>query len=418
MRRHSGLGDQRENASAAAGPLLPGAPVAIMFHRFGPYHAARLSAVQDQCQVAAIEVTAVDSEYAWDPVDPKGLQKSALFDREPSREAGQGFDERLVAVLRQQAARVLFVPGWGTWWAIASLRLCLRIGVRVVVMSDSTFHDAPRSYLKETIKRRIVGLCSAALVAGKPQLEYLVTLGMPRERIFTGYDVVDNSHFAAGAEVVRREAIRWRQTLGLPARYFLASARFIEKKNIPRLLQAYALYRSRAGAAAWKLVVLGEGPERPHLERVVTELGLHGDVMMPGFKQYDELPAYYGLASAFIHASTVDQWGLVVNEAMAAGLPVLVSERCGCAADLVRPGHNGFLFDPYDVDALANGLLMLSSDGCDRAAMGARSRAVIDDWRPTAFAAGAVAAARAALDAPARRPSIADAVLLSVLAKR
>ena len=81
---------------------------------------------------------------------------------------------------------------------------------------------------------------------------------------------------------------------------------------------------------------------------------------MPGFKQYDELPIYYGLAGAFIHASTTEQWGLVVNEAMAAGLPVIVSERCGCAPDLVENGRNGFTFDPYDVDALTHLMLKMA----------------------------------------------------------
>ena len=74
---------------------------------------------------------------------------------------------------------------------------------------------------------------------------------------------------------------------------------------------------------------------------------------MPGFKQYHDLPAYYGLAGAFVHTSTVEQWGLVVNEAMAAGLPVLVSRNCGCAADLVQDGVNGFAFDPLDGDRMA-----------------------------------------------------------------
>jgi glycosyltransferase involved in cell wall biosynthesis len=83
------------------------------------------------------------------------------------------------------------------------------------------------------------------------------------------------------------------------------------------------------------------------------QLGLEAHVLFPGPKGYAELPYYYGLAEAFIHASTTEQWGLVVNEAMAAGLPVLVSERCGCAPDLVVPGFNGLLFSPEDVKGAA-----------------------------------------------------------------
>ena len=138
-----------------------------------------------------------------------------------------------------------------------------------------------------------------------------------------------------------------RQRLGLPERYFLASARFIEKKNLSGLLHAYAAYRRATPDDPWSLVVLGDGELRPELERLRGELGLDDVVSFPGYRSYQELPAYYGLASCFVHASTTEQWGLVVNEAMAAGLPVLVSNRCGCAANLVQEdgvqeGGNGF----------------------------------------------------------------------------
>ncbi len=81
----------------------------------------------------------------------------------------------------------------------------------------------------------------------------------------------------------------------------------------------------------WDLVLLGDGPLKPTLLKLISSLGLESCVHLPGFKQYDELPVYLGLAETFIHASTTEQWGLVVNEAMASGLPVLVSNRCGCA---------------------------------------------------------------------------------------
>src|SRR5436309_12184109 len=116
----------------------------------------------------------------------------------------------------------------------------------MVVMSESSRQDEPRTWWKETIKRGIVALYSAALVGGQRHVEYLVELGMPRERIFTGYDVVDNEHFRQKAEEVRSQKSEVRQKYALPENYFLASARFIEKKNVPRLIQAYAEYRQRS----------------------------------------------------------------------------------------------------------------------------------------------------------------------------
>ncbi len=198
--------------------------------------------------------------------------------------------------------------------------------------------------------------------------------------------------------------------------YFLASNRFIEKKNLPRLIEAYAGYREKAEKlkpeilkskisacqnvsvsdfTPWDLVLLGDGALRPDLCRLISDLRLQDSVLLPGFIQYPELPTFYAHAGAFIHASTTEQWGLVVNEAMASGLPVLVSNRCGCAQDLVQEGVNGFTFDPYDVEQLAQ--LMLRIWSMERGAgSGSQRAAVSDQLNPeSAPASGAVSRALA-----------------------
>ena len=135
------------------------------------------------------------------------------------------------------------------------------------------------------------------------------------------------------------------------------------------LIRAYARYRRLADSREdgqrakdnrpWDLVLLGDGPLKADICRLISDFRLHGHVHLRGFIQYRELPAYYALADAFVHASTTEQWGLVVNEAMATGLPVIVSNRCGCVPDLVAEGKNGFTFDPGSVESLAK--LMLES---------------------------------------------------------
>ena len=107
---------------------------------------------------------------------------------------------------------------------------------------------------------------------------------------------------------------------------------------------------------------------------------------------YADLPAYYGLAGAFIHASKVEQWGLVVNEAMASRLPVLVSNRCGCVADLVSHGENGLLFNPFDRAGLSRCMLEIAGNDGRRTAMGRSSRRRIRGWGPERFATGLHAA--------------------------
>ncbi len=162
-------------------------------------------------------------------------------------------------------------------------------------MSESQSIDEDRKWWKETIKRLVVKQFSAGLVGGSPHIDYLHQLGMHRERIFTGYDAIDNHYFkrlqTRPAEMLQScdEILTCRND------YFLASNRFIEKKNLPFLLQAYARYRKNSGGIAWSLVLLGDGELKPEIIRKREELDLVDAVLMPGFKQYNELPIYYGL---------------------------------------------------------------------------------------------------------------------------
>jgi glycosyltransferase involved in cell wall biosynthesis len=251
-------------------------------------------------------------------------------------------------------------------------------------MSDTQERDARRRWLTEKLKRMILAECDAAVVAGERHADYLERLGFDRHRIALKYDAVDNDHFARGAAIARRRGAELRRALGLPDRYLLCSGRFIPKKNLEALLRGYDEYRRRGGAL--DLVLLGDGPLRQRLLRVRHDAGLDRHVHLPGFKQYDELPVFYGLATAFILPSTTEQWGLVVNEAMASGLPVLVSRACG-AAELVREGENGHVFDPERAGDIARAIEWLPEDDSRLAQMGQASVRVIAEVSPAAFAA-------------------------------
>ena len=293
-------------------------------------------------------------------------------------------------------------------------------------MSESNAWDETRVTWKEWIKGCVVKMCSASLAGGRPHADYLAQLGMPRDRVFLGYDAVDNDYFSTKADESRKQNAETKKKLGLPDHYFLASARFVEKKNLTRLIQAYARYHELVGkeesgkqkSAIWKLVLLGDGPLKSDLCRLISDLNLNGHVQMPGFVQYPQLPAFYGLAGAFVHASTTEQWGLVVNEAMASGLPVLVSNRCGCAQDLVQDGVNGFTFDPENTGGLADLMLKISVSDFPLPAFGDASRRIIADWGPERFASGLKAAVDCALAAPHRKGTFLDRVLLGLLLRR
>jgi glycosyltransferase involved in cell wall biosynthesis len=320
------------------------------------------------------------------------------------------------------------IPGWSDGRSLAALKWCARNSVPAVMMSESNACDNKPRVWKEVIKSRLVRLCSAGLVGGKTHADYLAQLGMPKDRVFLGYDAIDNEYFAQKSNQARTSdfqppAANPPLRNGLPKRYFLASARFVEKKNLPRLIQAYARYRTLASeaeggkrrATVWDLVILGDGALRSELCRLSIDLHLQECVHVPGFKQYPDLPAYYGFAGAFIHASTTEQWGLVVNEAMASGLPVLVSNRCGCASDLVREGVNGFTFDPYNIEQLARLMLQLSDVEFQLSAFGEASRKIIATWGPERFASGLKAAVTKALEVGPIKASIVEQVILNAL---
>jgi glycosyltransferase involved in cell wall biosynthesis len=319
---------------------------------------------------------------------------------------------------------VVCVPGWGDWYALSALSAAHRLKIPVIMFSESTAGDFQRVWWKEWIKSRILSTCSSALVGGSPHIEYLNSLRMNSSLIYTGYDTVDNGHFADSAKTVRNQAERDRSLINIQGKFFLCSARFIEKKNLSRVIEAFSRYkmlsigRADIDATPWKLVVLGDGELRGQLEQLVSRLELEGSVILPGFKKYDELPLYYGLASVFVLASTTEQWGLVVNEAMASGLPVLVSARCGCSADLVRNGQNGFCFDPYDTEQLANLMFKMSFDETGLSLMAQQSQQIISAWSTRRFADGLAGAARVAIATPRKVVGWFDRVLLWILMRR
>jgi len=366
--------------------------------------------------VVGIELFAETSEYDWEPVaSAQSFRRVTLF-RNSMPQGVRNLNRALEAVLDESRPEEVFVPGWAGPGAAAAIRWCQRASVPAIVMSESTTMDEPRMAWKEAVKRQVVRCFAAGLVGGQRHIEYAVQLGLTRERVFAGYDAVDNDHFAAGADAARNDRQAVRERLGLPEQYFLASCRFIPKKNLTRLLHAFAVFLKTWRHSPWHLVLLGNGPERSRLERLRSELGLNNTVFMPGFKQYGDLPAYYGLANVFVHASTTEQWGLVVNEAMATGLPVIVSDRCGCSPDLVEEGVNGFLFNPTDTEKLAGRMRKLAEDERARQRFGQESRRIIGNWSLDRFAEGFWQAADLARSCRPRRASVISRILLGVLA--
>ncbi len=271
--------------------------IAIFFDRLGPYHWARLQAAARLFRVVAVETCAVTHDYQWERInEPRAFEKITLFDgASDSRSlSGTALQRRMANALRQIDPTVAMIPGWATPASLVALEWCLRNQRPTVVMSESNAFDEKRYALAELIKRIVVSLFSAGMAGGQLQREYLITLGLPPNRVFTGYDVVDNEYFRQKAEEVRSQASEVRMKYGLPRKYFLASARFVPKKNLPMLIRAYARYRKLTGNRddgqrttdnrPWDLVLLGDGPLKTDLSRLISELRLHGHVHLQSMR--------------------------------------------------------------------------------------------------------------------------------------
>ena len=312
---------------------------------------------------------------------------------------------RLEAYLNSKMPKVIAVPGWAPIYSQTAIRWAGKNNARVVVMTDSNIFDAKRYYPLEQLKRSILKCTSAALTSGQSAGDYVRKLGVSEQRIVPGLNCIDNDHFDAPSPSAAEAS----------PRYFLSVGRLVEKKNYSLLLSAYSIYLERARtASAWNLKLVGDGEDKQRLMDHAMENGIDDKVEFAGFCQYDALPSKYAAASAFILPSRTEQWGLVVNEAMAAGLPVIVSSACGCCPELVSHGHNGYIFDSDDVNDLADRMLDIASNETRRQAFAKQSKQIISSWSPDRFAAGLKESSLRAREAPAPRPSLVDRLLCSL----
>jgi glycosyltransferase involved in cell wall biosynthesis len=277
-------------------------------------------------------------------------------------------------------------------------------------MSESQAVDRPRTWWKELIKRRQLRLFDTALVGGPHHRDYLMELGMPAERIVLGYNAVDNGYYQNQADFWHRHP-EGRQ--GLPgAPFFLTVCRFAPEKNLVRLVEAFARYRDRSDPDhSWELVLCGDGPQAARIDAAIKRSGHADAIHRPGFLQVDVLCRWYAHAGAFVLPSLSEPWGLVVNEAASTGLPLLVSNRAGCAPTLVPPleATSGAQFDPLDIEEMCQKLrwLTLLTEE-ERRSMGRRAAEMVSSWGPARFAQGAIEA----LDLATRSPRTSGAIAL------
>jgi 1,2-diacylglycerol 3-alpha-glucosyltransferase len=364
--------------------------VVVIWIDWYPYHVARLrgllSVPELAGRAAGIELVGgigVHSGLRFREQIPACLPVRTLMPEKDWRSAGQlRLAGKLWRVLREMNPEAVLVPGYYSLPALVAALWARTHRRTSILMTESTAHDHRRSRWKEASKAFLLrALFDSAVAGGRAHVRYLDQLGFRRSRVAHYYDVVDNSRFTRAAKKLRK---RSAGSFGLPGSpYFLYVGRIAPEKNLECLVAAWEAYRNFGGT--WPLLLVGDGPSLKELRLMAARSPHAAAIHFAGHKGSAELPAYYAFAGCFVLPSTREPWGLVVNEAMASGLPVLVSSRCGSAEDLVEEGGNGFTFAPKAEDLTAKLVYIAALSDAQRRAMGARSQQIIASYSPHNF---------------------------------
>lgn len=381
--------------------------ILFVIGNLGDYHVPRYEALVNAAssrghEVALIEVFARSGVYGF-PQERRAAffatrprkAETLVADGSDSDGLGVGASARLTAKVREFSPDVVITLGYNTGYSalLCALRMLTR-RYKLIYMSDSKADDGLRKRMKERLKRLLVSRFDGALVAGEKHRRYAQSLGIPMARSRIGFDVIDVDYFAQLAQQARDNDRAVRARFGLPQRYVLCVSRFVARKNVDVLIDAWR--NSGVHERGVGLVLVGQGPlEAPLRERIASS-GLAGQVTILQSLANPEMPNLYALAEFVVLASEFDQWGLCVSEAFAAACPAIVTRTCGVADEVVIDGANGFVVEPRDVSTLAGRIAELGGDAALRERFAANAQATIRHWTPRLFASSALELAEAA----------------------
>jgi glycosyltransferase involved in cell wall biosynthesis len=301
----------------------------------------------------------------------------------PTRPISRGFFRHLRRGVDGQPFDVLWVHGYSTINSIHAMLAAKALGIPVLLRAESWLADrvrsGPKLLGKQLFFTGLRSLVNAVLPIGTRNAEYWARyLGEDFPAFLMPY-AVDNDYFASRAAAATSHRSALQQELGLdPARpVILFASKLQKRKHCDHLLEAYLQLRKSSRLNPYLLVV-GDGEMRASLEQRARESGCEG-ILFAGFRNQSELPRFFDLSSVFVLPSRHEAWGLITNEAMAAALPVIVSDDVGCAADLVHNGANGFVFPVGNIAALRDALEATLQPGSPEE-MGERSRQILAHW--------------------------------------
>ena len=336
-------------------------PIAVLFAQFSAYHIDRCQAVAHRfsgsAEVLAIEVATSSSTYAWEASgEVKCARKITLFPAESYDSIA--WPRRLWRQLRAlwRCDSVLIGIGYNEPDIIVLSWLLALLGVKLILLSESKFDDKPRRVRTELVKAIILAPYSAAIVGGHRHIAYFRFLGFHRRPVVPGYDTVDLVRVRSmGGGVAAPNGTAYS------ARNFVFVGRFVDKKNLVELIEGFALYAKGVGAKTRRLVLIGAGPEEEVIRARAAELAVTELIEFTGFLGAEAVALRLSQGLALLLPSVEEQWGLVVNEALAFGLPAIISPAVGSGDLLIRNLVNGYVVELGFPEGLAAAMTQLAA---------------------------------------------------------
>lgn len=305
----------------------------------------------------------------------------------PTRPISRGFFRAFLRGIDGKPFDAVWIHGYSTVNSLHALFAAKALGIPVLLRTDSWLGERPRTANKLRVKRLFFDalrhFVNGILAVGQRNATYWKHYFGNEFPVFLMPYAVDNAYFSRKTIQSTPKRAELQDELGIaPERpVILYASKLIRRKNADQLLEAFLQLRKRITPSPYLLIV-GDGELREMLERRTAESDATDDVRFTGFRNQSELPRFFDLSSVFVLPARHEAYGLIVNEAMASGLAVVVSDDVGCADDLVFNGENGYVYPVGDVDALCEALEKSLRSG-EPQRMGQRSREIISGWSYT-----------------------------------
>ena len=318
-----------------------------------PYRVPLFNSLNEQLKLVGYSLTVVFAAEGYARrkfvLDKSDMKFNYLFLHSAAFQLGD--EEKTVfsyaglkKVLKDINPDVIISPGFSP----ATMRVILFSYFRktkVILWSGSLNPESAGMSLLRKIQRKVlIKFVDATIAYGTKARKYLINLGAKEKSAFIATNTVDTSFFETETAKLRKEKDQNQ------IKHLLYVGYLSPRKNVSLLLEAIKKIANRRND--FVLDILGDGEEKTLLENKVQQMELVGKVIFHGFKQKSELPEYYAQSSAFLFQTDFDIWGLVLNEAMAAGVPCIVSPNAGAAADLIVEGETGFVCNYSDIDSV------------------------------------------------------------------